>query len=136
MESTRGVPIQFRLAVLSLAVAPLTPFGLLAADQSVGPASPKPRPVQEKILFDLGKEQVFFRENFEDANLAERGWYDGDQFRIVGGARAGKGCIEYEWTDGQSKVQGVTVHAPSAFSWRIDLDSRAGCVPKPLAWKR
>jgi hypothetical protein len=55
----------------------LAPLGLLAADQSVGPASPKPRPVQEKILFDLGNERVFFSESFEDASLVERDWYDG-----------------------------------------------------------
>ena len=47
-----------------------------------------------------------FTESFDDANLAKRGWYDGSQFRIAGDARAGKGCIEYEWVDGQQKVQG------------------------------
>ena len=54
------------------------------------------------------RDGVLFHESFEDANLAERGWYDGRQFRIAGNARAGKGCIEYEWTDGASKVQGST----------------------------
>jgi hypothetical protein len=33
--------------------------------------------VQEKILFDLGNERVFFSESFEDASLVERDWYDG-----------------------------------------------------------
>ena len=50
--------------------------------------------------------KALFSESFEDGALAKRGWYDGGQFRIVGGAFAGKGCIEYEWTDRQSKVQG------------------------------
>ena len=43
---------------------------------------------------------------FEDADLAGRDWYDGTKFRIVGDATAGKGCIEYEWPDRQSGVQG------------------------------
>jgi len=49
---------------------------------------------------------VFFSESFEDADLAGRDWYDGTQFRIVGDALAGTGCIEYEWTDSQSPVRG------------------------------
>jgi len=49
---------------------------------------------------------VFFRESFEDADLARRGWYDGTRSRIVGDALAGKGCIEYEWTDRKSPVSG------------------------------
>jgi hypothetical protein len=55
---------------------------------------------------DKRPEGVLFSESFENADLAKRGWYDGTRFRIAGGARAGKGCIEYEWTDGQSNVQG------------------------------
>jgi len=51
-------------------------------------------------------EGVLFSERFEDADLAKRGWYDGSRFRIAGGAFAGQGCIEYEWTDSQSGVQG------------------------------
>ncbi len=51
-------------------------------------------------------EGVFFSESFDDAGLAKRGWYDGRRLRIAGGARAGKGCIEYQWTDGQPNVQG------------------------------
>ena len=97
METTRGAPIRVCLAVLSLAVAPLAPAGLLGADHGAGRASP--RPAQEKTVFDLGNRRVFFSESFEDARLAERGWYDGSRFRIAGGARAGKGCIEYEWID-------------------------------------
>jgi hypothetical protein len=49
---------------------------------------------------------VLFRESFEDADLAARNWYDGREFRIAGDALAGQGCIEYEWTEGQPKVQG------------------------------
>lgn len=51
-------------------------------------------------------ENILFSESFEDANLAERGWYDGTKFRVVGNAAAGKGCIEYEWTDSQLGVKG------------------------------
>ena len=51
-------------------------------------------------------EGMFFRESFEDADLSRRNWYDGTQSRIVGDALAGKGCIEYEWTDSQSPVRG------------------------------
>ena len=40
--------------------------------------------------------RVFFSESFDDADLPKRDWYDGTAFRIVGGSRAGKGCIEYE----------------------------------------
>jgi len=45
-------------------------------------------------------------ESFDDAGLLKREWYDGEQFRIVGGAAAGKGCIEYEWVDLKSRVSG------------------------------
>lgn len=55
---------------------------------------------------DESPNRVFFRESFEDSDLAARNWYDGTRFRIAGGALAGEGCVEYEWTDGQSKVQG------------------------------
>ena len=34
--------------------------------------------------------RVLFSESFEDAFLAARNWYDGRQFRIAGGALAGK----------------------------------------------
>jgi hypothetical protein len=51
---------------------------------------------------------LFFRESFDDADLAKRDWYDGNEFRIVGSAQAGRGCIEYEWVDGKATVQGST----------------------------
>ena len=47
---------------------------------------------------------VLFNENFDDANLTTRNWYDGSEFRIVGDSWAGKGCIEYEWRSGDSKA--------------------------------
>jgi hypothetical protein len=50
--------------------------------------------------------RLFFSESFENADLAKRNWYDGTQFRIAGAALAGSGCIEYEWTGQDSKVQG------------------------------
>lgn len=49
---------------------------------------------------------ILFSESFEDANLHQRGWYDGTSFRIAGGGWAGKGCIEYEWTGPDEKVSG------------------------------
>ncbi len=51
---------------------------------------------------------VLFSESFDDARLAQRAWYDGGPFRIVAGARAGNGCIEYEWSDHSNKAQGST----------------------------
>ncbi len=42
---------------------------------------------------------VLFSEQFDDADLTQRDWYDGLRPRIVGGAEAGKGCIEYDWPD-------------------------------------
>lgn len=49
---------------------------------------------------------VLFRESFDDAKLESRGWYDVGNIRIAGNAAAGKGCIEYEWTDDKSGVRG------------------------------
>ena len=42
-------------------------------------------------------ESVLFSENFDDADLTDRGWYDETRISIIDGARDGKGCIEYEW---------------------------------------
>jgi hypothetical protein len=55
------------------------------------------------------KSGVFFTETFDDADLLKRGWYDGDKFRIVESAKAGKGCIEYEWPSRDSGVTGSSV---------------------------
>jgi hypothetical protein len=49
---------------------------------------------------------VLFSESFEDGDLTKRNWYDGTQFRIVGEARAGKGCLEYEWRAGDTRAGG------------------------------
>lgn len=45
----------------------------------------------------VAQEAVLFLESFDDADVAKRGWYDGDGVRIVGDSKAGAGCIEYEW---------------------------------------
>jgi hypothetical protein len=47
-------------------------------------------------------EPVLLRENFDDADLPKRGWYDGTTFRIAGEAHHGAGCIEYEWRAGDT----------------------------------
>ncbi len=60
-------------------------------------------PATNRMANDDG---VPFRDSFDDPDLIGRRWYDGDGFRIVGGARAGTGCIEYEWPDRGSKVIG------------------------------
>lgn len=55
---------------------------------------------------EANSKNVLFSESFENADLARRGWYDGTRFRVVGDAMAGRGCLEYEWPDRQSGVQG------------------------------
>lgn len=40
---------------------------------------------------------VLFSESFDDDALAERGWYDMGDVRIVKDSFRGAGCIEYEW---------------------------------------
>jgi hypothetical protein len=47
-----------------------------------------------------------FQETFDDSQLQQRGWYDLGDLRIVPGAKAGAGCIEYEWLEGKPNVQG------------------------------
>lgn len=51
-------------------------------------------------------EAPFFHEDFEDANLTRRGWYDVSKIRLSEGAQAGKGCIEYEWLAKGGDVSG------------------------------
>ena len=46
---------------------------------------------------------TLFSESFDDAHLTKRDWYDGTEFRIVGGSWDGQGCIEFEWRDGGSQ---------------------------------
>src|SRR5438046_331735 len=44
---------------------------------------------------------VLFTEEFENARLLERGWYDGDKFQISSQSPySEKGCIEYHWKSG------------------------------------
>jgi hypothetical protein len=44
---------------------------------------------------------ILFSESFDDANLLQRGWYDGSKFKIADLLPyAGKGCIEYAWQAG------------------------------------
>ncbi len=50
--------------------------------------------------------QIHFSESFEDGDLSKRGWYDGEKYRIAGGARHGNGCIEYEWVSADKGVTG------------------------------
>lgn len=49
---------------------------------------------------------VLFRESFDDDRLEQREWYDLTTTRIAGGAVAGEGCLEYEWTSPGKGVQG------------------------------
>lgn len=50
-------------------------------------------------------EGVLFSESFDDAQVDQRGWYDGEVVRIVSKGRNGN-CIEYEWIDGSDSVTG------------------------------
>jgi predicted amidohydrolase len=48
-----------------------------------------------------------FREGFDDARMAERGWYDGQKLVISQkGCRAGQGCIEFHWTPNTTTPKG------------------------------
>jgi hypothetical protein len=49
---------------------------------------------------------ILFTETFDDDDRKARGWYDFTATRIVGGAKAGKGCIEFEWAEKTSVAQG------------------------------
>lgn len=44
-----------------------------------------------------------FTETFDDANLKDRNWYDMTHITITGESVAGDGCIEYDWSDKDSK---------------------------------
>jgi hypothetical protein len=49
---------------------------------------------------------LLFHEGFDDAQLTERGWYDGTRFDIVReGAHAGAGCIAYRWKAGTTNPE-------------------------------
>ncbi|MBL9169017.1 MAG: hypothetical protein JNN07_14850 [Verrucomicrobiales bacterium] len=46
---------------------------------------------------------VLFAEDFEDARLSERGWYDGSRFTISSNRPySGKGCLDYTWKAGST----------------------------------
>ena len=49
---------------------------------------------------------ILFEEAFDNANLGQRGWYDGTACRIAENSAKGLGCIEYEWITNNQKVQG------------------------------
>jgi hypothetical protein len=40
---------------------------------------------------------TFFTEGFDDAQLLERGWYDGERFAIDAAPQPGGGCIRFHW---------------------------------------
>jgi hypothetical protein len=47
-------------------------------------------------------EPTLLRENFDDADLKRRDWYDTSLVRIATAARAGAGCIEFAWRAGDT----------------------------------
>lgn len=49
------------------------------------------------ILENIKSKEILFSEHFDDDALSSRGWYDESRVRMVGDARAGEACIEYEW---------------------------------------
>ncbi len=61
------------------------------------------------ILFDnsIAEESnpntILLRESFNDAKLKDRNWYDMTRISIVSDAKAGKGCIEYDWPNKNSR---------------------------------
>ncbi len=51
--------------------------------------------------------RVLFGESFDDVQLAQRGWYDGREVKIVSRTpAAGPGCIEYHWNRDATKAAG------------------------------
>jgi hypothetical protein len=77
-----------------IVVMMLTPMPVLAAPPTTAPST------------FAGRDDILFSESFDDANLLKRDWYDCDKFRITADAKAGKGCIEYEWPNTKSGVIG------------------------------
>jgi hypothetical protein len=57
-------------------------------------------------------EGVYFHEDFNDEDLPSRGWYDESRIRIVGDARAGDGCIEYEWDSESKGIASASIRHP------------------------
>lgn len=47
---------------------------------------------------------LLFSESFDDADLLQRGWYDGSRFVISSADPvAGAGCLEFHWNDGDTR---------------------------------
>jgi hypothetical protein len=98
-----------KLCVLSTtlraAIAPCSCVILLLLTQPLVPAA-------EPIETAPG---VLMSERFDDAQLLERGWYDGDKFAISElDPRMGNGCIEYSWKSG-----GTTPYSSSGLRHRF-----------------
>jgi hypothetical protein len=56
--------------------------------------------------FAEAQENILISETFDDEQLANRGWYDGDSCRLNKDSFRGTGCIEYEWIKGVQLAQG------------------------------
>ncbi|MCP4783989.1 MAG: hypothetical protein GY903_22450 [Fuerstiella sp.] len=60
--------------------------------------------VSNAIAGETSSITTLLSESFDDAELVKRGWYDGANFKIVSRQTyAGKGCIEYHWSDKSTK---------------------------------
>jgi len=57
-------------------------------------------------------EGVYFHEDFNDEDLVSRAWYDESRIIIVGNARAGDGCIEYEWGPESKGIASASLRHP------------------------
>ena len=75
----------------------LTPLCLcVAISAAVVGADPEPR-----------AKSWLFREGFEDQDLPERDWYDGERFKLSRKSpHAGKACLEYPWKAKSSVPEG------------------------------
>ena len=55
-------------------------------------------------------DSIFFTESFDDPQLFQRGWYDGEKFQISSDKpKAGAGSIEYSWKSKTSQPSSSTV---------------------------
>lgn len=78
-----------RILLTVVSLATLLPTGIVTAQESAQESQPN---------------GVLFSESFDDADLTNRGWYDGTNFKIdTNSAYAGDGCIEYRWKDQATK---------------------------------
>lgn len=78
----------FRIRPIIAAIAACLITGTILAQTKTTPAKP----------------DFLFTESFDDAGLLKRGWYDGERFKIAGGAQVGKGCIEYHFPAGATSA--------------------------------